>query len=99
MAHVEVFRFRAQPGKRQNVIDVFERWSRGERPRGFEQSGLVSNLDDPEEFVAVVRFDTTENYKANSDRPETDQWFRTLRENLVADPEWFGGKVEVSSKA
>jgi heme-degrading monooxygenase HmoA len=99
MAHVEVFKFRAQPGKRQKVIETFDRWGREQRPKGFERSVLVSNLDDPDEFYALVRFDTTESYKANSDRPETDQWFRSLRENLVAEPEWFGGKLELAVDA
>jgi heme-degrading monooxygenase HmoA len=101
MAHVEVFWFKAQPGKRQNVIDTFDRWNqeRKGKAKGFERSALVSKLDDPDEFCVVVRFDTTENYRANSDDPETDSWYRSLRENLVADPKWFGGKVEVSSEA
>ena len=101
MPHVEVFRFKAQPGKRQSVIDSFNRWYREQsgKASGFERSALLSKLDNPDEFCAIVRFDTTENYNANSNRPETDEWYRSLRENLVADPEWFDGKPEAMSEA
>ncbi len=39
-------------------------------------------------------FDSTENYKANSDNPETSAHFQDLRAHLVADPDWFNGKLE-----
>jgi heme-degrading monooxygenase HmoA len=101
MAHVEVFRFKAQPGKRQNVIDSFSRWDREHKSKakGFERSALVSGLDNPDEFVAIVRFDSTDSYNVNSSRPETDQWYQALRENLVADPKWLSGRLEVASEA
>jgi len=101
MAHVEVFKFRVQPGKRQNVIDSFNRWNAElqTKVKGWERTAVVSKLDNPDEFYAMVRFDTTENYNANSDDPETDRWYRQLRENLVADPEWFGGKLELAFDA
>jgi hypothetical protein len=35
----------------------------------------------------------------NSNRPEQDAWFRELRANLVADPEWFDGTLERESMA
>ena len=101
MPHVTLFRFKAAPGKRQALIDLMDRWERERRPkaRGFERSVMVSNLRDPDEFFSAVRFDTTENYNANSKDPEQDAWYRQFRALLVADPEWFDGKLERESVA
>jgi len=60
---------------------------------------MVSNLRDPDEFFSAVRFDTTENYNANSKDPEQDAWYRQFRALLAADPVWFDGKVETESVA
>jgi hypothetical protein len=54
---------------------------------------------DPDEFVAIVRWDTTENYNKNSERPETDAWYQKFRANLIADPEWFDGTTAEETKA
>jgi len=91
-----LFRFKALPGRRQAVIDHFEKWEREQKPQatGFERSTLVASNSDRDEFVGVVRWDSTPNYVKNSNRPEQNSWFRELRPNLVADPEWFDGTLE-----
>lgn len=95
MAHVTTFKFQALPGKRSSVVEQFESWDRDQKAKatGFQQSLLVSSLANPDEFIAVVQFDSTENYQKNSDRGEIDAWYQGLRANLVADPEWFNGTV------
>ena len=93
--HITFFRMKAQPGKRQAVIDHFMS-SESERVRdanGFIRSILVANNEDPDEVMAAVRFDSTANYNANSDRPEINAWYRDLRAMLAADPEWFNGTL------
>jgi Antibiotic biosynthesis monooxygenase len=101
MAHVTTFEFRARPGKRSKVIDQFEKWDGEQESRatGFQQSLLVASLSDPDAFVAVGQFDTSDNYKRNSDRAETNGWYETLRANLVADPRWFDGTVATESRS
>ncbi len=93
--HVTFFRMKAQPGQRQAVIQQFEKWERERKgmARGFIRSILVTSNEDPDELMAGVRFDSTESYAANSDRPETDAWFGELRALLAADPEWFNGTL------
>ena len=99
--HVTQFRFKAKPGQRQAVIDSFQRWDqeRKVKAKGFLRGILTSNLKDQEEFMAGVMFDTTENYNANSDDPETNAWFQQLRSLMVADPDWFDGNLEVQMDA
>ncbi len=95
MEHVTMFHLKALPGRREAVIGQFEKWEREQKPqaRGFQRSILVSSRQDPDEFMAVVRFNTSEDYEANSAREEQDAWFRELRENLAADPMWFDGTL------
>ncbi len=101
--HVTQFRFKAKPGQRQAVIDSFQSWDEVRKAKakttGFMRGILSSNLDDPDEFMAGVMFDTTENYNANSNDPEQGAWFQELRSLLVADPDWFNGNLEVQMDA
>jgi quinol monooxygenase YgiN len=96
MPHVTNFRFKAKPGQRQAVIDTFQRWeeTRKAKAKGFMRSVLSSNVNDPDEFMAGVMFDTTENYNANSNDPEQGAWFQELRSLLMGDPDWFNGNLE-----
>ncbi len=93
--HLTFFRIKAQPGKRQAVIDQFAKWEREHKAaaKGFLRSIVVASNDDPDELMAGVRFDSTESYAANSDRAEQGVWFGELRALLVADPEWFNGTL------
>ncbi len=101
MAHVTLFQFKALPGRRQAVIDQFEKWDREQKvgATGFVRSILVASNDDPDELMAAVRFDSSENYQANSDRQEQGAWYRELRSNLAADPVWFDGSLVRESTA
>ena len=92
--HITFFRMKALPGKRQAVIDHFT--STEERvmgANGFVRSILVTNNEDSDEVMAGVRFDSTENYNANSNRPEINVWYQGLRAMLASDPEWFNGTL------
>lgn len=99
--HVTSFKIKAKPGERQAVIDNFKRWEQERKPKaaGFVRSALYSNLNDPEEFMATVVFDTTESYKANSNDPEQGKWYEELRSHLAGDPEWFDGQLETQALA
>jgi quinol monooxygenase YgiN len=94
--HVTHFKMKAKPGERQRVIDLFDRWFRDRRPeaRGFVRGELSSNIDDPDEFMAVACFADTKTYEANSNDPDQQTWYEELRSHLVADPEWFDGSLE-----
>ncbi len=93
--HVSFFRARALPGKRQAVLEQFEKWEREQKAKatGFVRSILVANNDEPDEVMGAVRWDSTANYFANASRPEQDAWFREFRALLAADPVWFDGTL------
>ena len=92
--HVTFFRMKAQPGKRQAVIDHFAQGEESTREsKGFVRAIVVTSNDDPDEVMAGVRFDSAENYNANSNDPRTGAWYRELRAMLAADPDWFNGTL------
>ena len=93
--HVTFFRMRAQPGKRQAVLDLFDKWEREQKGKapGFVRSIQVTSNEDPDEIMTGVRFDSTANYDANSNRPEINDWYQGLRALLAADPQWFNGTL------
>ena len=95
--HITYFRMKAKPGERQAVIDSLNRWGeqRKSKATGFMRAVLTSNLSDPDEVRAAAMFNNKENYDANSNDPEQDNWFQELRSHLAGDPEWFDGKLEV----
>jgi len=99
MAHVTLFRMKAKPSEGEAVINMFDRWQRGRMPKvkGFVRSVIISNLSDPDEFMAEVMFESKETYEANSDHPEQSAWYLELRSHLVSDPDWFDGKLERES--
>ena len=101
MPHVTSFKFKAAPGERQAVIDVFQRWEqeRKSQVKGFVRSVLVSKYSDADEFMATVVFESKENYDANSNSPEQGAWYTELRSHLTADPEWFDGNLELQATA
>jgi quinol monooxygenase YgiN len=98
MPHVTTFRFKALPGKRDDVISLIEKWANEEQSNapGMQEYSLLISNEDPDECMAYVCFDTTENYKKNSDRPAQDAWYRQLRALLKDDPEWFNGTIAIA---
>ncbi len=100
MSHGTLLAMKALPGQRNRVIEMFKRFDQ-EHPdvRGFERGIVVTDNNDPDRLMAGVRFDTTRNYEANSNDPQTDAWYRQLRSLLAEDPMWFDGTVLVEQNA
>ena len=98
MPHVTTFRFGSRPGRRDAVVDLFEKWAKEQQSHatGFQVYSVVTSNDDPNECMAYVCFDTTENYEKNSDRPAQGAWYQELRALLRADPEWFNGTIAIA---
>lgn len=57
--HVTTFRLRAQAGKGDAVLAMFDKWDRERRPKvtGFQRSVVVKSNNDAEEFTVIVEFD------------------------------------------
>jgi quinol monooxygenase YgiN len=93
--HVSFFRAKARSGKRQAVVDHFAKWERDQKSqaKGFIRSILVAGNNDPDAIMGAVRWDNTQNYAANSNRPAQDGWYRELLALVDGEPEWFDGTL------
>lgn len=98
MPHITTFRFSALPGKRDDVISMIEKWANQEQANapGMQEYAVFTSNEDPDECMAYVCFDTTENYQKNSDRPAQGDWYKEFRALLKADPDWFNGTIAIA---
>ena len=99
--HVSFFTMTAKPGKRQTVVDHFNKWDREQKgqARGFIRSIVVGSNDNPDDIRGAVRWDNAENYFANAGRPAQDAWYRELLLYVDGEPEWFDGTLLQESSA
>jgi len=99
--HVSFFRAKCKPGQRQAVVDHFQKWEREQKPqaKGFVRSILVAGNSNPDEIMGAVRWDNSQNYAANANRPAQDAWYRELVSNLEGEPEWFDGTLLMEASA
>ena len=99
--HVSFFRGKAQAGKQQAVLDQMAKWEREQKSKakGFRGSVMGFSNEDPDAFMGCVRWDSTENYMANSNRPEQDAWYQEMRAHLAGDMDWFDATVGRETKA
>ncbi len=101
MPHVTTFRFKANPGSRDAVVAHFEKWANEEQQHapGVMEYTVITSNEDPNECMAYVVFDTTENYQRNSDRPQQGVWYQALRALIQDEPEWFNGTIAMAADA
>ena len=94
-----IFRMRIKPGQEQAIVDNFKQWEREYKPQ--VPGALGGFLFKPDrgsgESIGVAIFKDKVSYMANADNPEQDKWFRTMRELLLADPEWEDGEYVAGS--
>ena len=98
--HVSFFRGKAKAGKGQAVLDQMAKWELEQKPKakGFLGTVIGFSNDDADAFMGCVRWDNTQNYMANSNRPEQDAWYQEMRANLAADMDWFDATVGRETK-
>lgn len=87
-----VARMRIKPGTEDAVLELLNEGD-AKRIDGFVTQYCYRLDNHPNELILVVVFRDKRSYFANADDPETDAWFKRLRANLEADPEWFDGEI------
>jgi hypothetical protein len=82
------------------VRKILERWQQELRPGATGYLGSTGGFTDDGGMVAVVRFDSEENARRNSDRPEQGEFFQEMSSYFDGPPtfidipdahEWLGG--------
>ena len=78
---------------------LFEEWWTERRPKvkGAISSTVYRNVSNPAEIMVAVVFDSKENYVANAEDPEQDEWYQKLVALLEAEPRWIDGESSPTS--
>lgn len=80
---VQVFQGQvSDPGEMRAALD---RWTQELAPGATGWLGSTSGVTDDGQFVAVVRFDSEDAARRNSDRPEQDQWWAQTSELFTGE--------------
>jgi heme-degrading monooxygenase HmoA len=77
---VTVSTYRARPGEEDAIIAIYENWQRDQqlRTRGCLSGELLRNVEDPHQFIAIMRFENRESAHALANDPEQDAWYRRV---------------------
>ncbi len=92
-----MFRFRPRPERAQDLQRLVEEHASNRIPR---ISGLLADyVLKPDastgEWIGFVVFESREAYGANAESREQDQWYRRFRAELLEDPIWLDGEIEL----
>lgn len=89
-----VARMKVIPGHEDEIRRISDEWAEAAGPARGEVAEYVYKLDNsPNEFMIVAVFTDRDSYVRNAADPETDKWYRQLREHLEEDPAWNDGEI------
>ncbi len=77
---VTVFTYRAKAGEEDAIIALHEDWQRNQqlRAKGFLTGELLRNVEDPNEFIAIMHFKDQESAQLLADDLEQNAWYRRV---------------------
>ena len=89
-----IARVRVQPGQDEELRHIGEAWTTAMDPSAGHIAEYVFKLENSaDEYMIVGICKDRDAYFRHANDPETDRWYRRMRELLVADPEWNDGEV------
>lgn len=89
-----VARLKIKSGHEQSLIDLSNAWTDARGMASGQIAEYVYNLDCASNiYLLVVVFADRDAYVRNAADPETDRWYREMREHLGDDPEWNDGEI------
>ncbi len=83
-----IYVYRARAGEADAVVALHEDWQR-RRSRGasgFVSGELLSDLQDPQSFIEIARFEDEAAAQAMTQGPERRVWFQRLASLTEAEP-------------
>jgi heme-degrading monooxygenase HmoA len=92
MRYGTIARMRLREGVQEQALAVLEQHGQEGIP-GWEATYLYQSDQDPNEFFAVIMFESREAYHANAQSPEQHRRFTQLMEFMAAEPEWHDGTI------
>ena len=94
----QLIRFTLKPDAWQDFLEFDRQWETDQAPiaPGFKGSYVLREHDTPNRCLMVVLFESHELAQQNSDRPETNRWYRRLLELIEGEPEFIANDVAKS---
>ena len=91
----QLIRCRLKPEAWDRLRALDERWQREQAPiaPGFKGSYILRERDSTDGCILVVLFASRERARQNSDRPETNEWYRQLQTLIEGEPEFIDTEV------
>lgn len=77
---VTVSAYRARTGEEDAIIAIYENWQLDQKLRasGYLSGELLRNVDDPHQFIVIMRFESQESAHALENDPEQDAWHQRV---------------------
>ena len=93
---VTVCTYHARPGEEDAIVALHEDWQmrRQGQITGFLSGELLRSADDPQLFVAIVRFESAETAAAHARDPQQRAWLRRLAALSEDEPQVLACLVE-----
>lgn len=94
----QIIRFKLKPSTWQDFLELDRQWQTEQAPiaPGFKGAYVLREKDDPARCLMVVLFESQALAQQNSDRPETNQWYRRLLQLIEGEPEFIATEVAKS---
>lgn len=91
----QLIRIRVKPDGWDRLRALDERWQQEQAPiaPGFKGSYILRELESTGGCIMVVLFESRELAQQNSDRPDTNAWYRQLLTLIEGEPEFIGAEV------
>ena len=91
----QIIRFNAKPDAWEKLEEFDRRWQAEQAPiaPGFKGSYMLREKDSANGCTLVVLFESAELAQQNSDRPETNQWYRQMLALIDGEPEFIDAEV------
>ena len=86
--YITVWTYRARQGEEDAVVALHEDWERRLRSkaRGYLSGELLRDLDDPQGFIAIARYESEAAARTLAEDPEQITWRRRLASLAEAEP-------------
>jgi heme-degrading monooxygenase HmoA len=87
---VQLIRCKVKPDGWPKLEEISRRWEREQAPiaPGFRGEYVLREKGDPNRCIVVVLFDNEELARQNSNRPETDAFYREWAQHVEGEPEF-----------
>jgi heme-degrading monooxygenase HmoA len=90
----QIIRSTVKPNAWPQIEELDRRWQDEQAPNapGFKGSYLLRE-NDPNRCMFVVLFESRELAQQNSDRPDTNRWYKMMLELMEGQPEFIDTEV------